>query len=141
MLRTYPIEAFESLAKAIRNDDESEQKLLVLHGFPELSHFWDALEGVEPSFRWLLENDFRHLAAIVDGLTGKDTAKVWLLKSGYPVLAAFIDAAQGNASAVKMLLKGNHKGWIVVARAIHDKQKKKDKNMFWGLLNFGNPFR
>lgn len=141
MLKKYPTEAFDRLITTVRDKDEDAQNWLLQNGFPELYHFWDAAEGVESSFRWLLENDFRPLAAVVDGLTGKDQAKAWLLKAGYPSLAAFIEACDGSAQAVQFLLKANEKGWILLAREINAREKKKQKNFFWNFLNLGNPFR
>lgn len=140
-MKKYPSEAFERLVATVRDKDEDAQKWLLENGYPELYHFWDAVEGVEPSFRWLLDNDCRPLAAVVDGLSGKDQAKAWLLKSGYHALAAFIEACDGSAQAVRFLLKANEKGWVLVAREINAREKKKQKNFFWSFLNFGNPFR
>lgn len=141
MLRKYPTEVFERLVATVRDKDQDAQNWLLVNGYPELYHFWDAVEGVESSFRWLLDNEFRPLAAVVDGLSGKDQAKAWLLKSGYASFAAFIDACDGSAQAVQFLLKANEKGWVLLAREINAREKKKQKNFFWNFLNFGNPFR
>lgn len=140
-LKKYPGEAFEKLLCVIRDNDDEAQHWLIENGYPELSHFVDAVEGIEKSFKWLLENQQRPLAAVVDGLNGKEQAKAWLLQSGYPSLAAFIDACSGSAQAVQFLVKAGEKGWILVAREYHEQSKKKEKNFFWNLLNFGNPFR
>lgn len=140
-LTKYPLVAYEKLATAIRDKDEDALQWLRDNGFPELAHFWDAVEGMEMSFRWLLENNFRHLAAVVDGLSGKETAKAWLLQSGHASLAAFIEASEGSPKAVAFLIKNGEKGWIHVARAVMEREKKKNKSFIWSLLNFGNPFR
>ncbi|MFM2207553.1 MAG: hypothetical protein RL213_1528 [Bacteroidota bacterium] len=141
MLKKYPTEAFDHLVAAVRDKDESAQEWLASNGYPELYHFLDAIEDVEVSFRWLLDNGFRHFAAVVDGLSGKDQAKAWLIRSGYPALAAFIEACDGSAQAVKFLVNAGEKGWVLVAREINAREKKKQKNFFWNFLNFGNPFR
>jgi len=141
MMKQYPVEAFDRMVRTIRDKDETAQQWLLDNGFPELYHLLDAIENVEPSFRWLLDHGYRHLAAVVDGLGGKDQAKAWLLKSGHPDLAAFIEACDGSPRAVGFLLKSGEKGWILLAREIHAREKKKERNILWSFLNFGNPFR
>lgn len=140
-VKSYPPEVFEAMARCLREQDEKSQKWLQTAGYVELHHLVDAIDGMEISFRWLVENGYRPYAAVVDGLNGKDTAKAWLLKSGYPALAAFIEATEGSQRAVEFLAKAGEHGWIRVARALHQREKKKEKNFFWNLLNFGNPFR
>lgn len=140
-IKKYPHATLQLLSEAIRDSDQEAQDRLVSNGYPELSHWWDAVEGIESSFQWLMQHEQRPLAAVVDALSGKDTAKLWLLRSGYPQLAAFVDAAQGNASAVKRLAQDGENGWLLVAKEIHARQKKRDKNILWGLFNLGNPFR
>lgn len=129
------------MARGLRDRDEAAQKWLLAAGFPELHHLVDAIDGMERSFRWLLENDFRPLGAVVDGLNGKDAAKAWLLKSGHASLAAFVEAAGGSPKAAEFLAKSGEHGWFRVARALHQREKKKEKSFFWNLLNFGNPYR
>ena len=141
MLKKYPNEAFDALIRTVRDKDDAAQRWLLDNGYPELYHLWDAIEGVEPSFQWLMKNGYRHLAAVVDGLSGKDSAKAWLITSGYPALAAFVDACEGGAKAVQFLIRFGEKGWVLLAREIHAREKKKNKNFFWSILNFGNPFR
>ncbi len=140
-MKSYPIEAFEHLVLCVRNDDEMAQQWLVDNDYRELSEFWDAFEGVEKSFKWLMENGYRPLAATVDAMAGDDKAKVFLITSGNRELAAFADACEGKAPAVNWLIQFGHKGWILLAREIAAREKKKDKSFFWSLLNFGNPFR
>lgn len=140
-LKQYSNEVFEHLVKCFRDKDEDSQKWLAASGFPELYHLVDAIDGMELSFRWLLENNCRHFAAVVDGLSGKDAAKAWLLQSGYAPLAAFIDACDGSAKAIAFLIKSNQQGWVLVAKEIYKREKKKEKSFFWNFLNLGNPFR
>lgn len=139
-MKEYPPEVFEAMARVLRDQDEAAQKWLQAGSYLEMHHLVDAIDGVERSFRWLIDNNYRPLAAIVDGLNGKDAAKAWLLKSGYPSLAAFVDAAGGSPKAAEFLAKAGDHGWVRVARALHQREKKKSKNLFWGLLNFGNPY-
>jgi hypothetical protein len=138
-MKRYDKEVFQMLALVIRNDDKDSEKWLDENGCRELREFWDAFEGVENSFRWLLDNGYRQLAAVVDAMNGNDQAKVFLLSSGNRELAAFVEATDGSQQAIKWLVSNNHPGWVVVAKEIYIKQKKKDKT-FWGLFDFGNPF-
>ena len=87
-------------------------------------------------------NDFRQLAATVDAYNGNDKAKLFLIKSGNRELAAFISACDGNQSAIAYLSKTDHKGWLLLAKEIFDKEAKKEKKGIWStLFNLGNPFR
>lgn len=140
-MKDYPAEAYMSLMRLIRDNDEGSREWLTNNHYRELVEFCDAFDGVEKSFQWLLEHGERPLAATVDALTGKDTAKVWLLQSGNRELAAFVDACDGNKTAVAWLLRFRHKGLLQLAHEIYQRNKKKEKKGFWGLLDFGNPFR
>lgn len=140
-MKSYPIEVFERLVLCARENDELAQQWLVDNGYPELSEFWDAFVGVEKSFQWLMQNGYKQLAATVDAMSGDDKAKVFLITSGNRELAAFAEACDGKANAVNWLIQFGHKGWILLAREIQLREKKGEKNFFWNLLNFGNPFR
>jgi len=139
-MRTYDKETFARLCKLIQQEDEESRNWLMNNGYRELAEFWDAIDGVEKSFSWLMENGHRPLAAAVDAISGNDKAKVWLLQSGYRQIAAFVDACSGSASAVNWLVQNREPGWIMVAKEISQKEKKKEKNFFARLFNFGNPF-
>ena len=138
-MKKYDREVFEKLARVIRSDDSESEKWLVDNDCRELKEFWDACEGVEKSFRWLLDNNYRQLAATVDALNGNDQAKAFLLQSGNRELAAFVEACGGSQQAVNWLIKGGYPGWIIAAKEVHLKQKKKEKS-FWSIFNLGNPF-
>lgn len=137
----YDKTTFEKLIHVIRSNDKDAEKWLVDNGHRELKEFWDAYEGMEPSFKWLMENGYRHLAAVVDAMNENDKAKAFLLSSGHRELAAFVEAANGSKSAVSWLLKYKHFGWVMVAKVLFEKNKKKEKSFLWSFLNFGNPFR
>jgi hypothetical protein len=139
-MKKYDKEVFEKLIRIIRTDDAECERWLDDNGYRELREFWDALEGVENSFKWLLNNGYRQLAAVVDAMNGNDQAKVFLLSSGNRELAAFVEATTGSQKAVSWLLKGGYGGWVMVAKEIHEKNKKKEKS-FWSIFNLGNPFR
>ena len=138
-MKEYSSEALKKLCGTIQGEKGSQQ-WLVENGYRELSEFWDAYEDMEKSFQWLKNNGFIHFAATVDAMSGNDTAKVWLIQNGYRMLAALSDASEGNKTAVMWMLKFNHKGWLEVAKAIYDYNKKKKKKGFWSFLNFGNPY-
>ncbi len=140
-MKNYDKEVFEKLILLVRNDDEVASEWLMNNGYRELVEFWDAVEGVEKSFKWLLENGHRPLAAAVDALNGNDKAKVFLLSSNNKELAAFVDATKGNQHAISLLLKSGYHGWVLLAKEFFDREKKNDKNFLWGFLNFGNPFK
>lgn len=140
-MKTYEPIVFDHLILLVRDEDENARQWLRENGFPELTEFWDAVEGVEKSFRWLLENKQRPLAALVDAMNGDDKAKMFLITSGHRELAAFVDACDGKAGAVSWLVNTGQKGWLRLAQVIAAKEKKKEKNFFWNLLNLGNPFR
>lgn len=140
-MKNYDKEVFEKLILLVRNEDEIAGKWLIDQGCRELKEFWDACDGMENSFKWLLEHDYKQLAATVDALDGNDKAKVFLLASGNRELAAFVEATTGSQKAVSWLLKFNHHGWVMVARELFEKEKKKNKNFFLNFLNFGNPFK
>lgn len=140
-MKGYDKEVYEKLILLVRNDDKEAEQWLMDNGYRELKEFWDACEGVEKSFKWLMENDYKQLAATVDALDGNDKAKVFLLTSGNRELAAFVEAAAGSQKAISFLLRFNHHGWVMVAKEFFEFDKKKNKNFFWSLLNFGNPFR
>ena len=140
-MKNYDKIVFEKMVLIARNDDKQAEQWLMDNDYQELKEFWDAYAGMEKSFKWLLENDYRHLAATVDALNGNDQAKVFLLSSGNRELAAFVDASAGSKNAVVWLLKFKHPGWVLVAKEIFDKEKKKDRSFFSSFLNFGNPFR
>lgn len=137
---SYPTAAWEQLLVLVRDEDADAREWLHEQGYRELAEFWDAIEGVERSFKWLMENGFLHFAATVDALNENDHAKVWLLQNGYRELAAFVDACADKKSAVMFLIKAGQKGLVLVAREITLKEKKKQKNFLWGFLNLGNPF-
>jgi hypothetical protein len=138
-MKKYDNEVYEKLILYVRNDDKECEKWLDENDCRELREFWDACEGVEKSFKWLLDNGYRQLAAVVDALNGNDKAKVFLLSRGNRELAAFVEATTGNQKAVSWLLKGNYQGWVLVAKEIYQRNKKKDKS-FWSIFNLGNPF-
>ncbi len=140
-MKNYDKESFEKLILFIRNNDKDAEQWLLDNNCRELKEFWDAAEGIEKSFKWLMENGHQALAATVDAMNENDKAKVFLLSSGNRELAAFVEASTGSKSAVTWLLKYKHPGWVMVAREIFEKEKKKDKNFFSTFLNFGNPFR
>jgi len=140
-MKEYNKDAYEKLILYIRNDDKIAEEWLINNRYQELKEFWDAVEGVEKSFKWLMENNFEPLAAVVDAMGGNDKAKVFLLNSGNRELAAFVEASTGSQKAISWLLKFKHHGWVMVAKEIFDRDKKQEKNLFWSFLNFGNPFR
>ncbi len=140
-MKGYDKEVFEKFILFVRNEDKEAENWLMENDCRELKEFWDACEGIEPSFKWLFENGFKQLAATVDALDGNDKAKVFLLSSGNRELAAFVEATKGSQKAISWLLKYNHHGWVMVAKEIFEKEKKKERNFFWSFLNFGNPFR
>jgi hypothetical protein len=140
-MKNYDKEVFEKLILFVRNEDKQAEQWLSDNGYRELKEFWDAYEGMEQSFRWLLDNGYRQLAATVDALNENDKAKVFLLSSGNRELAAFVEASTGSQKAISWLLKYNYPGWVMVAREIFEKEKKKERSFFWSFLNFGNPFR
>ena len=109
-------------------------------GFEELAEFRNAFEDVEKSFQWLKDNGYIHLAALTDALGGKDSAKGWLIKNKFVSLGIMVDAAAGNKSAVDWLIKAGEPGWVLVAKAIFDYEKKKEKKGFWNFFSFGNPY-
>jgi hypothetical protein len=37
-------------------------------------------------------------------------------------------------------LKNNERGWLLIAKEVALKEKKKDKGFLGGLLNLGNPY-
>jgi hypothetical protein len=138
----YENEVFEKLILLVRNEDDTSRKWLVDNDYRELVEWWDAAEGTEKSFKWLLENNYRQLAAVVDAMDGKDQAKVFLLASNNRELAAFVEACEGSAKAVAWLLSYKYHGWVLLAKEIAEKEKKKNSGGFLGgLLNWGNPFR
>lgn len=139
-MKNYSNEVFEHLVLLIRTDDDVERNWLKSNHAEELAHLWDAIDGMEGSFKWLMSNNFTQLAAVVDGLAENSKAKVFLLKSGHPELAAFIEACFGTQNAVSFLLKNKQNGWLLVAKEIFDHDQRKEKKSFWGLLNLGNPF-
>lgn len=140
-MKTYDKEVFEKLILLIRKDDKEAEQWLMDNGHQELKEFWDAIEGVEKSFKWLMDNGYKQLAATVDAFDDNDQAKVFLLSSGNRELVAFVEATRGSQKAISWLLKYQHQGWVMVAKEIFDIDKKKDKGFFWTFLNFGNPFR
>ncbi|MBK7911282.1 MAG: hypothetical protein ACOJUL_09290 [Candidatus Pollutiaquabacter aromativorans] len=140
-MRDYSPKVFEQLLLLVRDEDVEARAWLDREGYPELPHFWDALENVERSFKWLMENRFPELAATVDAMNGNDKAKVWLLSNRQRELAAFVDACNGQAGAVQWLIKAGEKGLLLIARELDERRKKRDKNFFWSLINLGNPFR
>jgi hypothetical protein len=140
-MKSYDKEVFEKLILFVRNEDAEAENWLMDNGYRELKEFWDACEGVEKSFKWLFDSGYKQLAATVDALEGNDKAKVFLLSSGNRELAAFVEACSGSQKAVSWLLQYHHQGWVMVAKEIFDKEKKKSKNFFLNFLNFGNPFR
>ncbi len=141
-MKTYSNETFEHLVLLVRKDDEFNREWLINNDYRELVEFWDAIDGMENSFKWLLENNYRQLAATVDAYNGNDKAKLFLIKSGNRELAAFISACDGNQSAISYLSKTNNKGWLLLAKEIFDKEAKKEKKGIWNtLFNLGNPFR
>lgn len=141
-MKTYTKETFEHLVLLVRKDEEVDREWLLSNSCRELVEFFDAIEGMENSFKWLLENNYRQLAATVDGFNGNDKAKLFLVKSGNRELAAFIDACDGSKTAIAFLLKHDYKGWVMVAKEFFDKEEKKEKRGIWGMLfNLGNPFR
>lgn len=139
-MKKYSNDIFEHLVLLIRTDSDNEREWLRSNNAEEIMHFWDAVDGMEGSFKWLMDNRFTVLAAVVDGLAENSQAKVFLLKSGYPELAAFIEACFGIQTAVSFLLKNKQNGWLLVAREIFDRDQKKEKKSFFGLLHLGNPF-
>ena len=48
-LKKYPHATLQLLSEAIRDSDQEAQDRLVANGYPELSHWWDAVEGIEKS--------------------------------------------------------------------------------------------
>lgn len=139
-MKEYSAEIFKNLFELIREENEVNRKFLLQNNARELVEFWDAYEGVEASFKWLMENDNYPLAATIDAIRESDQAKAWLLTNGHREMAAFADACEGKKQAVFWLIHNNYKGWVLVAREINQKIKKKEKSI-WGILNFGNPFR
>jgi hypothetical protein len=139
-MKSYENKAFEKLIILVRNENKDARAWLVENDYRELAEFWDALDGIEPAFKWLLNNNYRQLAATVDAMNGDDKAKVFLLKTGNRELAAFVEASEGSQNAVSWLLRGGHHGWVLLAKELFDRDKKKEKS-FWSLFNFGNPFR
>jgi hypothetical protein len=135
----YPTEAYDKLCAAVRREAGSEDWLK--RNYPELSAFWDAIEGMERQFQWLMKNGHPELAAVVDAMNGNSQAKKWLLLNRYKQLAAFVDAAEGQQGAVSFLLQHQEHGLAKFAKALYEKDKKEEKNFFKSLLNFGNPFR
>ncbi|MCC7232254.1 MAG: hypothetical protein IT242_04875 [Bacteroidia bacterium] len=140
-MNNYEKDEFEHLILLIRTGKKEHREWLLENNCRELVEFWDACEGDEPAFKWLLENHHRPLAAAVDAMFANDKAKAWLLTSGNRELAAFVDACDGAATAVTWLMKTGNKGWVMVAKEIHEKDKKKNGSFIWTFLNFGNPFR
>ena len=141
-MKSYDKETFEHLVLLVRKDDKSDREWLLNNNCRELVEFFDAIEGMENSFKWLLDNNYRQLAATVDGYNGNDKAKLFLVKSGNRELAAFIDACDGSKSAIAYLMKQERRGWLLVAKEFFDKEEKKEKKGLWGMLfNLGNPFR
>ena len=141
-MKNYSHETFEHLVLLVRKDDDMDREWLLNNDHRELVEFWDAIDGMENSFKWLMKNDFRQLAATVDAYNGNDKAKLFLIKSGNRELAAFISACDGNQSAIAYLSKTDHKGWLLLAKEIFDKEAKKEKKGIWStLFNLGNPFR
>ncbi len=141
-MKVYGHEAFEKLIHVVRTDDKDARQWLVENGYEELPQFWDAIEGVEQSFRWLFENNYKQLAAVIDAFDGNDKAKLFLLASGNRELAAFVEAVQGSGKALTWLIKFKHHGWALLAKEIFDKDNKKEKKGFFhALFNMGNPFR
>lgn len=141
-MKNYEHEVFEKLILLVRNEDAEARKWLMENDHRELAEWWDAVEGVEKSFRWLLTNNYRQLAAVVDALDGNDKAKVFLLASHNRELAAFVEACNGSQKAVQWLVSFKYNGWALLAKEIFEKEKKKDKGGFLGgLLNLGNPYR
>lgn len=141
-MKNYSHETFEHLVLLVRKDDDMDREWLLNNDHRELVEFWDAIDGMENSFKWLLKNDFRQLAATVDAYNGNDKAKLVLIKSGNRELAAFIDACDGSKTAIAFLAKYDHKGWLLLAKEIFDREQKKEKKGIWGMLfNLGNPFR
>ena len=49
-----------AIALLVRDEDVEARAWLDREGYPELPHFWDALENVERSFKWLMETVFRN---------------------------------------------------------------------------------
>ena len=139
-MKAYDREAFNQLCILVKQEDEDARKWLMENGCRELAEFWDAIDGVEKSFSWLMENGFRPFAAAVDAISGDSKAKVWLLQSGHHEIAAFVEACNGSAAAVKWLVQHKEPGWLMVAKEISQKEKKKEKNFFQRLFSFGNPF-
>jgi hypothetical protein len=139
-MREYSEEAFEKLCFVVK-ENKDEQSWFTDNGCGELWELWNAIDGNENSFRWLMQNHHPELAAVVDSMNGNSQAKKWLLMNRYRELAAFVDAAEGMQPAISFLLQQKEFGWVNFARAIFLKDKKKEKNFFWNILNFGNPFR
>ena len=140
-MKTYSDETFEHMVLLVRKDENLDREWLLNNNCRELVEFFDALEGMENSFKWLLENNYRQLAATVDGFNGNDKAKLFLVKTGNRDLAAFIDACDGSKSAIAYLIKQDEKGWLLLAKEFFDRQAKKEKGGIWStLFNLGNPF-
>ena len=141
-MKSYSNETFEHLVLLVRKDEDIDREWLLNNDHRELVEFWDAIDGMEKSFKWLLDNNFKQLAATVDAYNGNDGAKLFLIKSGNRELGAFISACDGSQSAIAYLSKTNNKGWLLLAKEIFDKEAKKEKKGIWGtLFNLGNPFR
>jgi hypothetical protein len=141
MIKEYSDEVYTELIKLVRDDDKNSSKWLLDNNYREWVEFVNAYDGNEDSFQWLMQNGYRAFAATVDALSGTDNAKVFLVKSGHRDLIAFVDASRGNKTAVQWLIKYKFKGLIQLAHEIYVRNKKEEKKGFWGLLNFGNPFR
>ena len=141
-MKTYTNETFEHLVLLVRRDENDDRQWLLDNDCRELVEFWDAIDGMENSFKWLMENNYKQLAATVDAYNGNDKAKLFLIKTGNRELGAFIDACDGNKTAISFLLKHGHQGWALLAKEIFAKEEKKEKSGFWGIfMNLGNPFR
>jgi len=141
-MKRYSNDIFEHMVLLVRKDDELDREWMMNNDCRELLEFWDAIDGMENSFKWLMDNDYKQLAATVDAYNGNDKAKLFLIKTGNRELAAFVDACNGSKSAAGYLIKHDFRGWLLLAKEIFDKEEKKEKKGIWGMLfNLGNPFR
>ncbi|MBU0489944.1 MAG: hypothetical protein KKA07_08705 [Bacteroidetes bacterium] len=111
----------------------------LLKNFPELAAFVTTIyDNSHNAYKWLVKNDFRTLAAMLDAMEENNDAFQYLQRADEKTMCFVVKAALGDKRSYDWLVE-NAKVLAMIAskiRIIFDTRKRDKKDIFTKFYNF-----